>query len=179
MSITTAPTATTTSDLASITAAPVATTSSSPNGTETTQPLNNSWIVGPVIGSVLGIATVAIVIYFTRRKQRKGAEVLGQDMEMDKKEPEEEDDSGESTEGKAQLHAEDIKPGELESTEIYELAAPDPVGTELNTPRDGMLNSEDEWPLPISPLPALFAMTEMRDEKEGTESPKHETYYNP
>jgi hypothetical protein len=38
---------------------------------------SHAWIAGPIIGSVLGIATVILVIYFTRRKQRKKEWKLG------------------------------------------------------------------------------------------------------
>jgi hypothetical protein len=35
------------------------------------------WIIGPVLGSVLGIATILVVIYFTRRKQMREEWELG------------------------------------------------------------------------------------------------------
>ncbi len=88
---------------------------------------------------------------------------------------------------------------ELESTEVHELPALETVGSELNTPMearprirlggDGIMEESDidpdeEWamqsPLPLSPLPLLFAMTELRDERMGrSESLRHETYYHP
>jgi hypothetical protein len=42
---------------------PTPTSSSTPSGH-----LSSSWVVGPVFGSVLGLVTVLVVIYFTRRK---------------------------------------------------------------------------------------------------------------
>jgi len=61
-----------------------------------------------------------------------------------------------------------------------ELAALEPVGFELLTPRDETNNLAIDWSLPISPLPALFAMTEMRDERTGADdSPRNETFYHP
>lgn len=49
-----------------ITAALVAPTST-PEYNTSMLPLNRSWIAGPVIGSILGMGTVFVVIYFTRR----------------------------------------------------------------------------------------------------------------
>jgi len=95
----------------------------------------------------------------------------------------------------AQLHNDSLEAKELDATEIYEMAAAEPVGTELNTPLEARprirlngdgtteedeVGGEPSWPLPLSPLPALFAATELRDEKMGkSESLKHETYYHP
>ncbi|ESZ89987.1 hypothetical protein SBOR_9630 [Sclerotinia borealis F-4128] len=39
--------------------------------TTSASPLNKSWIIGPIIGSLLGMSTVFIVIFFTRRKQHR------------------------------------------------------------------------------------------------------------
>jgi hypothetical protein len=169
-------------DIPTITPAPVAlspppTPTSTPQDTRS-QNVNKSWIVGPVIGSILGIATVAIVIYFTRRKQRRDEEAMVAEKTARVTEPEE-DNSGDSTQGKPQLHSESVIPKELETHEVYELAAVEPVGSELNTPKDGKMDPIEEWPLPITPLRAMFAMTEIRDERAGNnESPKHETYYH-
>jgi hypothetical protein len=139
------------------------------------QPLNRSWVIGPVIGSILGMATVVVVIYFTRRKQLHDALAI----EAAKDIKEEEDDSGDSTQGKLQLHSESVEMRELENNEVHELPAVEPVGSELNTPREGTMDPIEEWPLPLSPLPLLFAMTELRDERAGhNNSPKHETYYH-
>lgn len=84
--------------------------------------------------------------------------------------------------GKAQLHSDCIPVKEMENTEVVapvELPALEPVGQEMLTPRGDMENNKD-WPLPISPLPALFASAEIRDERMGVEeSPKHETFYHP
>jgi len=143
------------------------------------QPLNKSWIIGPVIGSILGVATVAIVIYFTRRKERRNALAIEAERDIKEEEHHEDDDSGESTQAKAQLHSESVEMRELENNEVHELPAAEPVGSELNTPRDGGMDPIDEWPLPLSPLPLLFAMTELRDERAGNNySPKHDTYYH-
>jgi hypothetical protein len=122
--------------------------------------------------------TVIVVIYFTRRKQRSDVPAV----EAEKDVREDDDDSGESTQTAQdpQLHSESVVMGELANNEVFEMPAQEPVGSELNTPRDGTMNSNEEWPLPLSPLPLLFAMTELRDEREGNNnSPKHETYYNP
>jgi hypothetical protein len=93
------------------------------------------------------------------------------------------DTSNSSSERKAQLHSDSVVAKELESTEIrppVELPALEPVGPELNTPRDRKLDLAEEWQIPLSPLPLLFVMTEMRDERIGnSESPKHETFYHP
>ena len=43
------------------------TTSTSPSN----EGLSPAWIVGPVVGAILGLATVMVVIFFTRRKQMK------------------------------------------------------------------------------------------------------------
>jgi hypothetical protein len=77
-----------------------------------------------------------------------------------------------------------VPPGELECSEIHELPAVEPVGSELLAPRDMPCGEDgpvrEEWPLPLSPLPLLFAMSELRDERAGlNESPKHETFYHP
>jgi hypothetical protein len=69
---------------------------------------------------------------------------------------------------------------ELDNSEVHELPAVEPVGFELLTPRDETDNPATDWPLPLSPLPALFAMTEIRDERTGADcSPKHQTFYHP
>lgn len=95
----------------------------------------------------------------------------------------EEDEESTDSQGKPQLHSECIPRKEMDNTEVIppvELPALEPVGMELLTPRDETNKAEKDWPLPISPLPALFAMTEIRDERIGTdESPKHETFYHP
>ncbi len=41
---------------------------------------------------------------------------------------------------------------------------------------------EEDWPLsplPLSPVPLLFAMSELRDERAENVSPKHDTFYHP
>lgn len=93
------------------------------------------------------------------------------------------DESKHSEETTTESQPEAIPTQELENSEIIppaELPALEPVGSELNTPRDRSMAPIEEWPLPLSPLTLLFAMTELRDEKAGqSESPKHETFYHP
>ncbi|RDL38622.1 uncharacterized protein BP5553_02962 [Venustampulla echinocandica] len=157
---------------------------SAPSSVETKPPgpgpaLSHTWIAGPVLGSILGVSTVLIVIYCTRRKQRR------EEWELGAVQPKEfrDDDSTAADSGKPQLHSECVPPKELDNSEVVlpaELPALEPVGMELLTPRDVTDKPEKEWPLPISPLPALFAEAEMRDERAGkSESPKHETFYHP
>jgi hypothetical protein len=146
--------------------------------------LSQSWIAGPVIGSILGMATVFVVIYCTRRKHNredwalgniKEKEIPDEDQESTRPPPPDEDA------GKAMLHGESLVPKEMENTEVIppvELPALEPVGMELLTPRSATDNLEKDWPLPVSPLPALFAMTEIRDERTGADSPKHNTFYH-
>jgi hypothetical protein len=136
--------------------------------------LNRTWVAGPVIGSVLGVATVFAVIVCTPRNQRrraKGTEPAIEDLNGD---------SSHSTQGKAQLHADCVPARELGSCEIHELPVVEPVGSELHTPRDKTTTeSGKEWPLPLSPLPLLFAMVELRDKRAGHNPPKHNTFYHP
>ncbi|TAQ86097.1 hypothetical protein B7494_g5575 [Chlorociboria aeruginascens] len=147
--------------------------------TSATTPLNNSWIAGPVIGSILGIGTVFIVIYCTRRIQNRKMMIETQPkiFKID------DDAASQSTQRKAQLHADSVSVKELDNTEIrppVELPVPEPVGSELITPKLDSIEATDDWPLPLSPLAALFAMTEMRDEKAGLDdSPRHDTFYHP
>ncbi|TGO63819.1 hypothetical protein BOTNAR_0095g00170 [Botryotinia narcissicola] len=232
----------------------------------TTAPLNKTWIIGPIIGSLLGMSTVFIVIFFTRRKQHR--EFLFQQHLLRSRhipidiEPYKNfgglhspastsshysyGDGYLGTGGKAQLHGESMEMRELQGREIMapvELPAREPVGSELLTPigknfrrkrkreaspasplvstgleglgerkhekgvtdigtlsipridlpevnanevRDeGEENDEDEiveeveWPLPMSPLQALFKKTEMRDGKADADEVRHETYYHP
>ncbi|CAG8953699.1 hypothetical protein HYFRA_00006588 [Hymenoscyphus fraxineus] len=154
--------------------------------------LNHSWIAGPVIGSILGLSTVFVVIYCTRRKQRREEEWEFKNLAPKEVKEDDTESSGTNTTmpplpvdengGKAQLHSECIPVREMDNTEVIppaELPALEPVGQELLSPR-GEAGSDKEWPLPISPLPALFAMTEIRDERMGVgEEPRHKTFYNP
>jgi len=139
-------------------------------------PLNPTWVSGPVLGSVLGISTVMIVIYFTRRRWRKKTAA-------NKQPPKEEfydDASNHSQQSDSRRQSKPQPATELESIEVHELPVPEPVGSELSTPLDARLHEED-WPvspLPLSPLPLLFAMTEMRDDRVGNVSPKHNTFYH-
>ncbi|KAH6670684.1 hypothetical protein B0J14DRAFT_101000 [Halenospora varia] len=189
--ITVTPSSTGTIDVALITATSGPSTTATPQATSETIPpaettaatgpgpaLNSEWVAGPVVGSVLGMATVFLVIYCTRRKQKKEEWELGPVAPKDFRE----DDESPTNEhaGKAQLHGECIVPQEVDNTEIIppvELPALEPVGMELLTPRDEA--PEKEWPIPISPLPRLFAEAELRDQRMGADSPKHNTFYNP
>jgi hypothetical protein len=75
-----------------------------------------------------------------------------------------------------------VEAKELDNCEVMapvELPALEPVGSELSTPRD-VRAVEDDWPLPLSPLPLLFAMSELRDKRrEEEEAHRHETFYHP
>jgi hypothetical protein len=163
-------------------------------------PLSHAWVVGPVAGSVLGMSTVFIVIFFTRRKQHKDM-IAEEEAPKPFDNPDDPSTRASSAAGDdiAQLHSDSSEPPkELQSTEVYEMAAAEPVGTELVTPmtarprirltgegtEDGEEQEEEQWtmqsPLPLSPLPALFAATELRDERMGrSESTRHQTYYHP
>ncbi|EMR85985.1 hypothetical protein BcDW1_5436 [Botrytis cinerea BcDW1] len=273
-SISSTPTLNSTSTLSPTPTAP--TTNSETNGTfnstiplttaSSTAPLNKTWIIGPVIGSLLGMSTVFIVIFFTRRKQHR--EFLFQqqllrsrhipiDIELYKEfgglnspastsSHNSYGDVYSGTGGKAQLHGESMEMRELQGREIMapvELPAREPVGSELLTPigksfktkrkraaspalplgstgsegsgeqryerretNIGILNlpriilpegnanrerdeeeendedeivEEVEWPLPMSPLQAMFKKTEMRDGKADADEVRHETYYHP
>ncbi|KAH9212067.1 hypothetical protein DL95DRAFT_391917 [Leptodontidium sp. 2 PMI_412] len=168
--------------------APTSSSSTVPLPTaEPTPPLNKSWIAGPVIGSVLGLCTVIVVIFFTRRRHMQTLAMMNPPTISITKQF----NDGESTHSqpsKAQLHSDCIEAKELENSEVVmpaELPALEPVGSELSTPRDERTQCDEDWPLPMSPLPMsplplLFAMSELRDERAGVkEGPKHETFYNP
>lgn len=142
---------------------------------EGSQSLNQSWVVGPVIGSVLGVATVFIVIYFTRRKYRREDETII--AENHKRQFEHGRNHPDSTSSQSPTNSAQAK--ELEANEIYELPAVEPVGSELSTPKNGEMDPKAEWPLPITPLRAMFAMTEIRDKRVGSSmARRHETYYH-
>lgn len=86
---------------------------------------------------------------------------------------------------KAQLHADPAPSAEVEIYEVHELPAVEPVGSELSTPMKARM--KDDQPvspmgtMPLSPLPLLFAMTEMRDQRNGVwdVSLRHDTFYHP
>jgi hypothetical protein len=143
---------------------------------ENSAPLSRARIAGPVVGSILGVVAIILMIIFIRRRQGQ------RDMEEPMKNIHD-DDTNSSTEGKAQLHSDSVVVRELEDTEVrqpVELPAVEPVGSELNTPRDCKMDPIEKWPVPLSPLSVLFVLTEMRDERTGNnESPKHETFYHP
>jgi hypothetical protein len=72
--------------------------------------------------------------------------------------------------------------------EIHELPAVEPVGSELSVPREAGIKGieRDNWPassshpLPLSPLPLLFSMAELRDSRAENSSPKDDSFfYNP
>jgi hypothetical protein len=70
---------------------------------------------------------------------------------------------------------------EADNTEVYELPASEPVASELSTPIGPGMRDED-WPLtplPLSPVALLFAQSEMRDQRLGDRSPRHNTFYHP
>jgi len=138
---------------------------------------NIKWIVGPTIGSVLGLVALLAVVFFFRRKQSRGVET--DPVEIKKVDNESEFGESRVASPHPQPHIEeDVEPKELETVEIYELPASEPVGAELHTPRDGKMD-EGDWPLPMGALRAMFVETEMRDERMGDESPQHQTFYNP
>jgi hypothetical protein len=61
---------------------------------------------------------------------------------------------------------------------IAELPPLEPVGSELHIP-DILVIPSTGSPLLLLPLPLLFTMAELRDERTGrSESPKHETFYH-
>ncbi|KAM3074433.1 hypothetical protein ACMFMG_002764 [Clarireedia jacksonii] len=135
------------------------TTSSAPITTSTSTPvpsLSKTWVIGPVIGSMLGLSTVFIVIYFTRQKQHQqylasqrprhqpiiidpnkwypgssSPTTTGSHNSMDWT-------MNGLTGGKAQLHGESMEMKELGNTEVIppaELPAVEPVAIELLAPR--------------------------------------------
>lgn len=135
----------------------------------------------------MGMCTVFTVIFFTRRKQQKEEikEII-KVVEVEKAKEYHDNDSAHSPDQpvKVQLQPEILPPPvEMDVHEIHELAAVEPVGSELNTPMEARMR-EDDWPIspmPLSPLPLLFAMTEMRDHRNGVVdvSPRHDTFYHP
>ena len=127
------------------------------------------------MGSIIGMVAAFIAIYSRRRRQRVDMLAVVNSAKCMK---EDEDDSGDSTQGRGQFNLNAVEVGELDNNEVHELAAVEPVGSELNTTRDANMEPI-EWPLPLSPVPLLFAMTELRDERAGNDDlPKHKTYYN-
>ncbi len=157
-------------------------TSYTPKATPTTSSspapsLNHSWIAGPVVGSILGIATVVAVVYLTKRRQAKATAAQQPAKDIN------DNDSLHSSQAKAQLHSECIPVIELDNCEVVppvELPAMEPVGSELTTPRDAKNPSEEEWAAPpMSPLREIFASVELRDERLGHQTPKqHDTFYH-
>ncbi|KAN0098962.1 hypothetical protein V8E51_014625 [Hyaloscypha variabilis] len=191
LAITSAPTATATSGSAAKTSS-----SSKPTQSSTPTPLSPTWIAGPVLGSVMGIGTVIIVIFFTRRKRKQQDMQSKAMIKMDEIEkPKLFDNDADSAASpaapeKARVHAEVAAeiaaPVEAEVHEVHELPAVEPVGSELSTPIFARTR-EDVWPvspmtpMPLSPLPLLFAAAELRDQRNGVgdKSPKHDTFYHP
>ncbi|KAH8820287.1 hypothetical protein F5884DRAFT_41623 [Xylogone sp. PMI_703] len=167
---------------------PASTSNSTPTGahsTNNTGSLNRSWIVGPVIGSILGILTVVIVIFLTRRKYNRQQIVVISPPSTPVREFKDTHPRGSLSvgTGKAQLHSESIPVMELSNTEVIppiELPASEPVGSELSSPMDEKSESSEKLQIPMSPLTQLFAMSELRDQKMGVEEEKkHDTYYHP
>lgn len=168
--------------LANKTATAVATHTPTPTPASSASPppLNSTWIAGPVVGSILGVATVIVVIYCTRRRHAKSlsaATASAKEINLN------DNDSMHSSQGgKAQLPAECVPVKELDGREIIppvELPALEPVGSELSTPRDGK-NPEEDWAtLPMSPLRVMFVEAELRDQRKRLdEEPKHDTFYH-
>jgi hypothetical protein len=134
----------------------------------------------------MGMCTVFIVIFFTRRKQRKEhTEEITKVVEIPKDFQDHDNDSAHSPARpeKPQLHSECMPAVEAGATEIYEMPAVEPVGTELNTPMETRMR--DDWPvsplrpMPLSPLSGLFAAVELRDQRNGGDiSPRHDTFYH-
>jgi hypothetical protein len=134
----------------------------------------------------MGMCTVFIVIFFTRRKQRKEhIEKIIKVVEIPKDFHDADNDSAHSPAppAKVQLHSECVPAVEAGTTEIYEMPAVEPVGSELNTPMETRMR--DDWPvsplrpMPLSPLSGLFAAVELRDQRNGGDvSPRHNTFYH-
>lgn len=178
---------------ASASAAAERTRSGTPNPSQSgiPTPLSPTWIAGPVIGSVMGICTVVAAIFFTRQRQRRQEQRELEHMVETgiKKEFHDNDLDNESVlpsprpPEKAQLHSESRRTmaTEADNTEVYELPASEPVASELSTPIGPGMRDED-WPLtplPLSPVALLFAQSEMRDQRLGDRSPRHNTFYHP
>jgi hypothetical protein len=134
----------------------------------------------------MGMCTVFTVIFCTRRKQRKEhIEEIIKVVEIPKDFQDADNDSTHSPAppAKAQLHSECVPAVEAGTTEIYEMPAVEPVGSELNTPMETRMR--DDWPvsplrpMPLSPLSGLFAAVELRDQRNGGDvSPRHNTFYH-
>ena len=117
------------------------------------------------------MATVFVVIFFTRRRQRRADMVAlppstGKDFDTDSNR------TSRQTNVTPDLRI-TVPPVEVANQEIHELPALEPVGTEMHTPRDtnvgGGKEEEEKWPLPLSPLSFLFAMSELRDQRRELE----------
>jgi hypothetical protein len=134
----------------------------------------------------MGMCTVFIVIFFTRRKQRKEhIEEIIKVVEIPKDFQDADNDSAHSPAPPAKVHlrSERVPAVEAGTTEIYEMPAVEPVGSELNTPMETRMR--DDWPvsplrpMPLSPLSGLFAAVELRDQRNGGDvSPRHNTFYH-
>lgn len=167
-------TSTSTPAIATSSIKPAPVTSSVPTQNSDQGTSNISLIVGPSVGVVLGLAAILIVIFLIRRQQKQQPT----NFPVETKEVDDDSEPGDSTRATPQPLPEIVEPKELEAVEVYELPAAEPVGIELHTPRDGKMDEED-WPLPMGPLRAMFVEAEMRDERMGDESPNHQTFYNP
>ncbi|KAH8589801.1 hypothetical protein B0O99DRAFT_319748 [Bisporella sp. PMI_857] len=171
--------ATSTSATSTSASTPISTTQSSPLAESSEQarqekPLNKIWIVGPAAGSVIALAFIILLtVYVTKIWLRKANE-----QQLKSRGEGSGDGDNNTANDQAELHGNAIELHELENAQVYELAAPEPVGTELHTPREGKGEKEDIWPLPVSPLRALFVMSILRDQRRKNEEPIHNTYYN-
>jgi hypothetical protein len=116
-----------------------------------------------------------MVIFFTRRKYSRSRTLpLPKDVS--------DTDSNRSS-TQTQVLRISIPLEELAVNEVHEMPAVEPVGSELTTPRDTMLADEtgegrEGWHLPVGPVPAMFAMSELRDQRVVRPLPKHETFYH-
>ncbi|KAI9650911.1 hypothetical protein NHQ30_000946 [Ciborinia camelliae] len=148
--------------------------------------LNKTWIIGPIIGSLLGISTVFVVIFFTRRNQQREfllqQQLLRQrdtpNIELYKKfggfhspaSTSSHDSFGDGylgIGGKAQLHGDSMEMRELHGKEVIppvELPAMEPVGSELLTPIGK--SSRRKWKSEGSPVSPISPLGE---ENEGGE----------
>ncbi|KAB8292087.1 hypothetical protein EYC80_007832 [Monilinia laxa] len=161
-------------------------TTNSPNSNSTisltsptsASPLNKTWIIGPIIGSLLGMSTVLIVIFFTRRKQQREFLLHQQllrhrhipiDIEpymkfSDLNSPASTSSHNSYGDGylgtgeKAQLHGVSMEMGELQGRELMapvELPAREPVGSELLTPTGKSFKRKGKREVsPVSPSTA-------------------------
>jgi hypothetical protein len=121
------------------------------------------------------MSTVFIVIFFTRRKYSRSRTF------PPPKDVNDTDSNRSSTQ--TQVLQISIPLEELAVNEVHEMPALEPVGSELTTPNDTMPADEtwegrEGWHLPVAPLPAIFATSELRDQRVVRALPKHDTFYH-